>query len=286
MKNIFAVNITNEENSKLDGEEFVIKKIDEDLQKRFDQSLIKSQQYEKKASLPSWLNLIKHVVCGLAIITSIALISSIAENGQEALDNASNIFTICIVGWIIFLALHIFEKQRKKNVEKDDGFKKTSEEDMKLLQECLTQLDVPSNYMKIDCFSEIYKEKNGEVKNAFPIARFINFNYFTYADKDNVYFCDQTSVISIEKRKISKLLKFENKVAFYGWNKEDLPNREPYKSFKITISNIGQIYVKTYYGLVFEHDYNEYIIYFPPYELENISKLIELDTIEKQIISK
>ena len=129
MKNIFSIEIKDNENSKMVGEHFITKKIDDELQNRYNQSLENSQNYEKKASLPSWLNLVKHIVCGFSIIVTISIISSIAEIGVEAFKNAPGIFIACLVGWAIFLTLFFIEKGKKKNVENDETFKQSSHEE-------------------------------------------------------------------------------------------------------------------------------------------------------------
>ena len=286
MKNIFSIEIKDNENSKMVGEHFITKKIDDELQNRYNQSLENSQNYEKKASLPSWLNLVKHIVCGFSIIVTISIISSIAEIGVEAFKNAPGIFIACLVGWAIFLTLFFIEKGKKKNVENDETFKQSSHEEDIITKECLRQLNVNEDCVRIDFFGEVYKIKNGKVKNAFPIANYLNFNYYSYIEDGKLCFCDQTSVITIPFYKVKKLIKYEKKVSFYGWHKVEQQNHEKYKEYKLTVSNMGQIFTKSYYAIEFESDNETYEIVFPPYELNEISKLIDIENIEKEIVKK
>ena len=286
MKNIFSVEIKDNENSIMLGEHFITKRIDEDLQRRYEESLQKSEHYEKKASLPSWLNLVKHVVCGFSIIVTISIINSIAEIGAEAFKNAPGIFIGCLVGWAIYLTLFFVEKGKKKNVENDESFQQSAKEDDELIKECLRNLNVPEDCVRIDFFGDVYKVKNGKEKNAFPLANYLNFNYYSYIEDGKLCFSDQTSVITIPFYKVKKLIKYEKKVSFYGWHKVEQPNHEKYKEYKLTVSNMGQIFTKSYYAIEFESDNETYEIVFPPYELNEISKLIDIENIEKEIIKK
>lgn len=286
MKNIFSVEIKDNENSLMLGEHFVTKRIDEDLQRRCDEAIKTSEQYEKKAALPSWLNMVKHIVCGFSIIVTISIIRSISEIGAQAFKNAPGVFIACVLGWGIYLTLFFIEKSKKKNVENDESYKQSAVEEDALVNECLEQLNVPKDCAKIDFLGELYSIKKGKKKNAFPLANFVNFNFYSYIEDGKLCFCDQTSVITIPFYKVRKLVKYEKKVSFYGWHKQEQPNSEKYKEYKLTISNMGQIFTKSYYAIEFESDNEIYEIVFPPYELSEVSKLIDIENIDKEIIKK
>ena len=63
MKNLFGVDITeNEENLYQDGEIFITKRIPSDLELRFDRASEQDTGFEKSATFPLWLTIIKYIL--------------------------------------------------------------------------------------------------------------------------------------------------------------------------------------------------------------------------------
>ena len=67
------------------------------------------------------------------------------------------------------------------------------------------------------------------------------------------------------------------RLGFIGWSKEQTPNSPEYKPYKITVNNMGGLFVKWCFSVNLNLDGEEYEIIIPPYENEILRKYVDVE---------
>lgn len=278
MKNIFGLNNDNEN---FDGYHFRIREINPQLKEKIDEHQKENEALSKKSSLPKSLSIIK-IVCFFVAITVISgIIRSLDEvTLKEAYNNIPFLFYIGGLTILIYVFILIYENNKKTNIETSEEFKKLQEDSDELIQKALEDLKVPLDAKKIDIFIYPYKIKTSKEKQvkSLQMFKYINYEFNVFNEADKLCFADSNQVIAIPLSSINKIFEINKKVSFFGWNKIEKYNKGEYKKYKITANNYGTLFIKTYYSIIINEEYELLI---PGYEINQILELTNLE-IEKE----
>ena len=141
------------------------------------------------------------------------------------------------------------------------------------------ELGVPNTAYSVDIFGFKYKIKDGKIvvkSSAFQPSNFINTDFSCFISDNKLHLVDLTDVYSFDLSNFKRIVAVKKTADFTPWNKQESPNDERYKPFKIRNNQIGINFVKPYYILEYEQDGETYGIYFPPYELSVFESLTGL----------
>jgi hypothetical protein len=94
-----------------------------------------------------------------------------------------------------------------------------------------------------------------------------------YATLDEVYIADLENVYSFKKSEIKALTTVNKRISVSNWNKREDPRMGIYIPYKMTVNNLGDIFMKPYYILEIEREGQAYGIYFPCYEIKTVEFL-------------
>ena len=274
MKNIFALNVAEK---RYDGEEFIARRLDDDLQRRHEKLTEEINIHQKNASLPVWLTIAMFILGGFGFICVVEFLT--APLGEDAVSYAQAYANAAWVIWVgpICLAaaivLYVIARVKKKNVEGSASFAYTAEQAEKFVAESRAYLSIPQEAPQCDVLFPVYKvKKNGKRKSAIPMAQFMNGSWQIFREGDDLCFGDSDAVFKIPADRIGRLVRMEKRVMFTGWNKPVPFNKGEYKQYKIRKNNYGIMFVKPYLCLQITGSEGCEIL-FPPYEHETLQRV-------------
>ena len=278
MKNVFGIlyNPKSKDNHpNYDGACFIEKEIRSDGQEAIDEINSQHAQHEKKMSLPLPLSIVRLLAGCVALIMVVSILKADVTLA-EAFSNAPWAFYSAAISGVIFGILQIYEVIKKKKHTSSDEFKEfvnNSEEAVRIAKE---QLGIPQNAPSIDVFVYVYKYKNNKDFPVSGMAKYQTVECYLFQNKDKLFLADLSMVLGFEKSNFYKIEKISKRVTSQGWNKEHAINSEKYKKYKLTLNQYGTVFFKYHYSLQLAHDGNIFEILIPPYEIETISKLLNL----------
>ena len=272
MKNLFAIDINNE-NERCEFEPFILRRVKKELSEKQNEAINALESHEKKAGLSPWLVAVKYLSGAFFMI----VLAAVVKAGKTAFSNAPILILIGAICGVISLALWLTERKKSKTVAESDEFKDDVANADQLAEECLAELNIPTDAKKADIFLRPYKIKNGKEKKAFDMFEYINTEFHVFREGDNLCIADVGSIIGVSIRDMTGIYPIDKRVNFMGWNKEENFNKGAYKPYKMTSNQYGILFIKPCYSLRFSSFSEEYEIIFPAYELETFKNLTELD---------
>ncbi|MBE7074931.1 MAG: hypothetical protein E7376_03030 [Clostridiales bacterium] len=275
MKPIFGIDITTDKkNTKMNAEEFIIRTTSNACQQNIKTAEKNYEVAEKLEKLPTFLNIIKYACGILGLISVTAIFESGIDIGfAQAYKNASYIIWISFALIIIWLIL-CFISHKKKKLHKSETNHAISVLDQNI-KNSYEDLNIPETASNLDILGFCYKIKNDEpvVKSVgLSITPYINLNSKIFIENNNLCIADAENVYAFSLEKLKSIKTIKKSITLPFWNKEELPNDDKYKEYKIVV-NMGFVLVKFYYILELEHNNQTYGIYFPNYELPTIEKI-------------
>ena len=278
MKNVFGIlyNPKSKDNHpNYDGACFIEKEIRSDGQEAIDEINSQHAHHKKKMSLPLPLSIVRLLAGYVALIMVVSILKADVTLA-EAFSNAPWTFYSAAISGVIFGILQLYEVIKKKKHTCSDEFKEfvnNSEEAVRIAKE---QLGIPQNAPSIDVFVYVYKYKNNKDFPVSGMAKYQTVECYLFQNKDKLFLADLSMVLGFEKSNFYKIEKISKRVTSQGWNKEHAINSEKYKKYKLTQNQYGTVFIKYHYSLQLAHDGNIFEILIPPYEIETISKLLNL----------
>lgn len=272
MKNLFAINM-NDDTGRGASEQFILRRVDEELSKRQDESTKSLKEHEEKATLPKWLTIIRSICLTFFFIVLAACIKASNGNIVKVFTSAPWLIISGAVCGFIALVLWIVQKNKERNVLESRDLEHDIENAGRIRKESLACLQIPENAGATDVFSRTYKIKNGKEKRITDLFEYINFEFLAFREGDMLCLADIESVIGIPTAGITGIYKINKRVSFSGWNKEEHFHTGSYKPYKITENKYGTLYIKPHYSLRFTGFGEEYEILFPAYELDTFVRL-------------
>jgi hypothetical protein len=276
MKNIFGIRKEKGFDYDINGNQFKVNQISQELENKLNETSNWMQTLNKNAKLPSGLNFLK--TFGFIVFLVIGFSLFRAETTlEESYQNAPYIFFIGAIAILLFLGLWLYEKARKKAALKEETVEEMKQKVDQVLKETTDYLDIPSDAISIDVFAYTYKlnDEGNEVINTSKMFHYMNQPLYFYIKNDMLYFADHFNVYAVSLDSITSIETIDKKATVYGWNKEIPFNQEPYKSYKIRANQFNVFFIKPYYQVLIEDMTGDYYFYIPHYELEALNALIQ-----------
>ncbi len=276
-KPIFGIDTTSNKHNEIpNGSEFISATASEQARQECETKQEALEQTVQKSEHPAWLQIVK-LLCGVFCL--IVLSSTIKVGFATAWKNAPILLVIGALCGIIWLILQILSKAQKKKVLEDGNAEQQVEEIDKDMERIYAELNVPKDALDVDVLIFRYKVKNGEIRPQAPFPQttaFINLSVKLFATEDAVSLADLESVYTFDKSELQAITAVNKRISVIGWNKDEDPRKGIYKPYKMTVNNVGNVFLKPYYILEIDHYGQNFGIYFPCYELEAFERITGL----------
>ncbi len=276
MTNVFSILIDKKaSDAKCDGDEFIVRRIDNTSLDTFNQLEEGRSEQEKKLKLPLPLSILKSLAFFAGMVVAVGILRADVTI-SEAYANAPEMFYIMGASWVLFGALQGAEVLKRKKHVKSAEFEEFVQDSEKAAKKFKEYLSIPDNAPLIDVFGYPYKVKKGKEKPASAISKYVNLEMFLFQDAETVYLADHAEVFAFSKSEFVKIEKFTEKVTSTGWNKETSCTSKQYKQYKITENQYGTQFYQYHYSLQLAHEGKIFEIIVPPYEIAALASLLNL----------
>ncbi len=284
MKNVFGFDISNKKDDYVeDGIIFVTKVINEELREVVDDSYKETKKFENKSQLPLALRIIK-TICGfIALIFFVGVLRS-GVSLKEGYQNAPYVYWIGSLALLIWVILFCISKKLYNTVIKNVEFQEHLDDLEEILTKKKEDLDIPEDAKNIDVFLERYAVKKGKIKQKnFTLAVYVNMEVAIYVKDNQLCLSDLEKVWSIPLASFKSIELQPKKASCLFWNKEEAPNSEKYKKYKIKTNSNNQVFTK-YYKIDIEHELENFYLLIPIYDGDIFMDLVNIEPKKEEII--
>lgn len=275
MKPVFATNVTeNKKNDVSNAEAFVCQRISQMNKESLDRVSEENNKVIKKASLPLPLRImqIASMIVGFICFRVTMNLTRDGMSSGELLREAPVLFVVLAACVVVFGVVTFWGNAKSKKIRNSEESEIAASRADVVCRNIYAELGVTEQTPEVDIFDFKYKEKKNDISfvafNKMSAANFMNFPYKFYVNEGNLYLADLEVKYCIPLNKVKgiKTVKKQATIPMFMWNKEIAFNEGYYKQFKIR-SNDGNIFIKPYHILCFEHNGEDWGLYFPCYEL-------------------
>lgn len=269
MTNLFAFNGTDENNPVAPVEAFTRRRVNAELEQRME-SHAEDMVEGLQGALKSWPHLIGMGVCGIGGMICFAIFDALTEGVEKVPATAWLWFAAAVVAFgLLLLVARLYSKRIKAHLETDEvsAQMEQAEEYARLSR---AELGIPENAASIDVLSYTYEIKNGKEK----ISKNENEDYeaielYAFAEDGCLMLADAVTLYAIPLSSITAVRRWEEKVRVYCWNKEEEPNKEPYKAYRIKYDDENDVFtLRAIYALELAGSDCELLV--PDYEWERV----------------
>lgn len=265
--NIFGIEIKKNSDEEISNEVIYAKHTVSDSTKdMLNKSTDNLNNWDKKSSLPLWLTIIKYIAMFLVICITCSIFQADVSI-KKAFENASYLFFIDGICWIILIAIIIYNSKLQKKIGQNEKLAEDISNFNETVRLACKELEIPENADSIDVICERYKIKNNEIKHVgFPMFSHLNLARCIYVQNDIICIASLYSVIKFPVSAITSIELQKKKASFPEWHKEIPTNDESLKKYKIAVSQ-GSIITK-YYKIVVNNMNEEFYFLIPNYDIE------------------
>ncbi|MBO5312506.1 MAG: hypothetical protein J6B29_00935 [Clostridia bacterium] len=279
MKNLFGINIGNENEDELSKElkSLVVRELDPYLTARQEEAMSKLDELESKWSMPSWLSVLRIALIGLGTALLVTVIRALLDMGADAFASPFTI-VFAVLGAVLVgvgIALFVIEGKRRRGVESSDEYK-TFVSYLNSLDASVEQsLKIPTDRASVDVLYLPYEEKDGKIKSNRHF-KYLNIERSLFIEDGKLCIADGGYVYGISLDSIKALVLRDERISFAQWNKEEMFDKGEYKEYHISVDNTGVLHMKGLISLQLIKDGEELEITLPLYEKEAIESLTGL----------
>jgi hypothetical protein len=274
MRKIFAINMTSEKDAKFDGDDFAVRRISDELYKKYE-SLVNEEKRENKPSIAQRLLRSLSGFCfGLGIILLIVIVRAVSQDGtffenlKSGYANAPYVFIACPVSLLLFIALTIYDRKITKKANIDEKIGQIEMHEHEILGEIKENLVIPSDALTVDVLAYAYKyNRYGEPMPYSTYATHTPMECFLFDDADNLYIASYNAVFSFKKSEYVEIKENDSKIKLLAWNKNEDISEGRYKEYEMFYDNYGVVNANGFSSLVFMHGENRVEIDVPKYEV-------------------
>lgn len=267
MNPVFGIDVTRDKhNKRLTGRGFITQTVSKQTSDQYDAKQEKLEQTVEKSKLPRWLRIVKYL---LGLYAGMVFVATVRAGLEQALQNAPVLVISGAVSGVVWGALHIISKQKESKVLKEDNADQQVKEINQGVEDIYKELNVPREALTVDVLTFKYKEKGEKIvpyASGLQTTAYINFEVRLYATSDAIHIADRESVYSFAKNELRAITTVNKRISVPSWNKDCDPRKGEFKPYKMTVSNMGDVFFKPYHILEIEHDGQSFGIYFPCYE--------------------
>lgn len=271
MKELFAVDVTN---GRSESENFVIRKLSEELMKKQIQFTETVKEYETRVKEPSFLVIVRYLSLMIGLFLLIVFFASLTKESdlKMAFTKGLIIFIFGIIFTTVGIMLLIMQRVREKRAVKDEKYLNTIKSGEALYDECIKDLKIPQTAKECDIFLSVYENKKGELKPASKALDYVNTTVQLFSSGEYLMIGDLTTIFGIKKSDFKGYEVVSKPVTFNCWNKNLSISDKEMKKYAIKVTAVGFFSVKNCLKVMLNANGKDYYIIIPPYDGENFLK--------------
>lgn len=278
MKYFFGMDITeNEENDIYDGERYAAARVDGELGERIEEAASLAQKADELCRVSPAPRKMGQTCLIFAAVWGLLLIFGLVR-GTAELTSAPMLVTgamVLISAVAGVLLLRRAAKISKKTPEQEEAVRQANESFARVIADSARQLGVPENCPDTDVLHSVYSVKDGVPELYSMMGTKIHMSYprKVFVKDGDLCISDIRKLYRIPVSALGELETVREKTGLGFWNKEKSFRSPEYAPYNIRASR-GALVTDSYVRLTATLDNEEYVLLFPPYEKENLEKML------------
>ena len=272
MKNLFAVNLTDEDNVVAPADGYVCRRTGEELAQKMEAHSDEMTEEVGKAtrSWPHFIGMGAAVVAGFVCVT---VWDALVEEA-ESFAAAPVATWLWLAGALAAVAAFIlvgrsYSKLVTARLETDE-MQTAADQAEDYFRLSRIEMGVPADAARIDVLSYSYVVKKGKEKP----QRISNEHYTAveldvFVEEGNLMLADASVLYALPLSAVTGVRKIEGGTRVYCWNKEEQPKEEPYKPYRIRYDDEEDVFtLRAVYAVEWAGEDVELLV--PDYEWERV----------------
>lgn len=269
MRNLFAVDFTDENHPVIPVDAYCRRRVNAALEEKMDEHADQILEDVEKAtrSLP---HIIGMGACGIAGVVCFAVFDAIADEADHVPAAAWLWFAAAVVAFLLLLAVaYSYRKLITARLETDEMNTQMEQADAYALLS-RAELGIPADAVAMDVLGYSYEVKKGKEK-LMKIAdeHYDAMEMTVFAEDGCLMLADAVTLYALPLSEVTAVTRREGRIRVHSWNKEEEPNKEPYKPYRIRYDDENDVFtVRAVYVLEWGGADRELVV--PDYEWERV----------------
>lgn len=269
MKNMFAVDLTDENNPIMPAEAYCHRRVNTALEEQMDAHADSMMENVDKATR-SWPHYIGMGAAALGCFACLTVFDTLTEE-VETIPAAAWWWllptALCLA--VFLLVSHSYRKLVKTRMETDEMTAQAEQaEDYYRLSR--RELGVPDGVAEVDVLCYTYEVKKGKEK---PVRiageHYSAMELQVYVENGCLMVADAATLYALPLAEVTAVTRWEGRTRIYCWNKDEQPKEEPYKPYRIHYEEDDDVFtVRAVYALEWGGADLELLV--PDYEWERV----------------
>lgn len=275
--NVFGCNLTNGENSSIDGYCFIARSAPDEMRDKMFADINKFEVHVHKRDMPTWLVVlwIVNMIIGFSLIVAIV---NIIFNGNlgSAFENVPWLFPLAAVSVSVHIYIEWCKSKADRETVCDENYKQSLSDVYSTQDKCFRYLNVPVDSPEIDVLRFNYKNNKVQPYSMTPYYEYCNCSVKVFVEDNCLCFCQVPWVIKIPISSITGITKMKGRASCNAWNKNVSFSDKLYKSYKVFYNWKFGTYLVYYYNVHIKDEKGEFDMFIPNYDIDIIARLTGL----------
>lgn len=270
MRNLFATNLTDEDNPTTPADAFVRDKVPEYHAECLENSGEETEKaVEKAVKGPLALRILLVVFAAIGVGGLEVFLEMLGEVDAPGIFEWS-VLTISVVCVAISILLAVLQhRQTKKTLESDEVTQLTNDLD-RLSDSSKQLLGVPADAAELDVFGYGYEIKRGKEKRLLKeLGEYMTSSLYVFVENGELMLANDVEKYAIPLSAITGVRVIRKKTKAFCWTKDDKQMSATYKPYMVGYNDGDGIFtVRAIYSLDIAYNGEEYELVVPNYDWE------------------
>lgn len=269
MKNLFAVDFTDENNPTMPVEAYCRRRVNAALEEKMDAHADRMTENVDKATR-SWPHYIGMGAAALGCFVFLTVFDILTEDVETIPPAAWWWLVPAVACLVVFVVVNYsYRKLVQGRMETDEMTTQAQQAEDYYRLAC-HELGVPENAARMDVLCYSYEMKKGKEK---PIRiageHYSAMELGVYVEDGCLMLADASVLYALPLSEVTAVTRWEGRTRIYCWNKDEQPKEEPYKAYRIHYEEEDDVFtVRAVYALEWGGADLELLV--PDYEWERV----------------
>lgn len=270
MRNLFATNLTDEDNPTMPIDAFVRDKVSECHAECLENSGEETEKAVEKAVKGPLILRILLVVFAVIAAIGLKVFSSITEEDGVPSVIEWGALAVGVVSFVIAILLAVIQHRRAKKVMESDEVTQLTQNLEQLSNNSKQMLGVPAGAAELDVLGYGYEIKRGKEKRLLKeLGEYVTNCLSAFVENDELMLANDFEKYALPLLAIRGVRVTRKKTKVFCWTKDEKPKSATYKPYKIGYDEENDIFtVRAIYSLDIAYNGEKYELVVPDYDWE------------------
>ncbi len=270
MTNLFATNLTDEDNPISPADAFVRDKVPEYQEQYLETSGEETGELVEKAVKGPLALRILLIVFAVIAVLGLEVFSSITEEDGVPAVVEWGALAVGVVGLLVTVLLAVIQHRRAKKALESDEVTQLTQNLEQLSNNSKQMLGVPANAAELDVFGYGYEIKRGKEKRLLKeLGEYMTSSLYVFVENGELMLANDVEKYAIPLSAITGVRVSRKKKKVFCWSKDEEPKSATYKPYKIGYDDENDVFtVRAIYSLDIAQGGETFELVVPDYDWE------------------